>query len=89
MSTFEIIVNTLILFLAIPLMVIVIHNMDFYQKILQTKFFGRKPFDCILCSTFWTACGFIYCLELGDLKYYTFAFSVAVIAELLNQKLTS
>ena len=68
--------------IGIASLMVCLHNFTFYKAFLQTMSLEFKPFNCVLCSTFWVAL-------TGSVWYYGIdaifiASTAAILAEILD-----
>ena len=63
-------------------LMVCIHKTELYQRILQKLKLDRKPFNCVLCSTFWFTLGFS--LFTDPVNSIFISSSAAVLAEIID-----
>ena len=59
-----------------------VHETPLYRHVLERFNLDRKPFNCMICSTFWTTFGFTV-IPYGVESIFI-AGITAILAELLN-----
>tara|TARA_R110000822_G_scaffold301033_1_gene424656 strand:- start:392 stop:637 length:246 start_codon:yes stop_codon:yes gene_type:complete len=69
--------------IGIATLMVCIHNFTFYKTFLETMNIDFKPFNCVLCSTFWvTLVGTIF--HFGGIDAIFMASTAAILAEILD-----
>ena len=63
-------------------LMVCIHKTELYQRILRKLKLDRKPFNCVLCSTFWFTLGFS--LFTDPVHSIFISSSAAVLAEIID-----
>ena len=74
--------NNLLLILGMASMMNLVHATPFYHQFLAKNHIDRKPFNCVMCSTFWYT--LIPCLITNPFSAIFIASITAIIAELIN-----
>ena len=59
-----------------------VHETPLYQRLLTRLKVDRKPFSCVLCSTFWCTFGFTVITNPAESIFISS--SAAILAELIN-----
>jgi len=59
-----------------------IHKAPLYHRFLEALFIDMKPFNCVMCSTFWVTFGF--CLISNPAESIFIAGIAAIVAEIIN-----
>ena len=59
-----------------------VHETPIYQNILTRLKLDRKPFSCVMCSTFWVTFGFTVFTNPAESIFISS--SAAILAELIN-----
>ncbi len=68
--------------IGIACLVVCIHKTPIYQRILQKLKWDRKPFNCVLCSTFWLA--LVVGLFTDPVNSIFISSTAAVLAEIID-----
>ena len=74
--------NEILTILGIASVMNLVHKAPLYHTVLQRLKLNRKPFSCVLCSTFWVTFGF--CLISNPAESIFIAGIAAITAELIN-----
>jgi hypothetical protein len=74
--------NIILTILGIASMMNLVHKAPIYYKILDKLLLDTKPFNCVMCSTFWVT--LVVSAPLWGLQSILIAAITAIIAELIN-----
>ena len=74
--------NTILTVLGMASVMNLIHETPLYHRFLEALMLDTKPFNCVMCSTFWTTLGFT-AIPYG-IESIFIAGITAILAELIN-----
>ena len=74
--------NTILTIVGMASVMNLIHKAPFYHDALEALLLDIKPFNCIMCSTFWVTFGFTL-LTMPSQSIFI-AGAAAILAELIN-----
>jgi len=77
--------NTLITIVGLASCVNLIHETPLYQSLLSRLKLDRKPFNCVMCSTFWVTLGFTVFTH-GAQSIFISGIA-AITAEIINRQI--
>ena len=74
--------NTTLTILGMASVMNLIRKAPLYHRFLEAMLLDIKPFNCVMCSTFWVTLGF--CLISMPAESIFIAGIAAIVAELIN-----
>ena len=74
--------NTIMTVLGMASVMNLIHETPLYHRFLEALMLDTKPFNCVMCSTFWVTFG--YTLISNPTESIFIAGIAAIMAELIN-----
>ncbi len=77
--------NTLLTIIGLASCVNLVHETPLYQSVLRRLRLDRKPFNCVMCSTFWVTLGFTV-ITHGAQSIFI-AGIAAIAAEIINRQI--
>ena len=74
--------NTILTILGTASVMNLVHKAPIYHRFLEALFIDIKPFNCVMCSTFWVTFG--YTVITNPTESIFIAGIAAIVAELIN-----
>jgi len=74
--------NLILTILGMASVMNLVHKTPIYHRFLEAFFIDMKPFNCVMCSTFWVCLGFT-AISNGFESIFIAGIS-AIVAEIIN-----
>ena len=78
-------IDTILTIVGMGCLMPIVHQFEFYKQVLEYFNINMKPFNCVMCSTFWYTFGFTV-IPYGFESIFI-ASIAAIIAELIDIKI--